>query len=42
MREKEVMSMFKIVLELALMLLRILHEILGLVKDIKNPRRPKS
>ena len=31
--------MFKIVLELALLLLRILRELLGLIKDIKHPRR---
>ena len=31
--------MLKVVLELALMLLRILREILGLARDIKQPRR---
>lgn len=31
--------MLKAVLELALMLLRILREILGLARDIKQPRR---
>ena len=31
--------MLNVVLELALMLLRILREILGLARDIKQPRR---
>ena len=34
--------MIETVLELALMLLRISREVLGLIKDIKNPRRPKA
>ena len=38
--KKEVMDVFKTVLELALMLLKVLHELLGLIKDIKQPRRP--
>ena len=37
---KEVMVMYKTVLEILLWLLRFLHEILGLIKDIKRPRRP--
>ena len=32
----------KVVLELALVLLRILKEVLGLIRDIKDLRRPKS
>ena len=32
----------KVVLELALVLLRILKEVLGLIKDIKDLRRPKK
>ena len=32
----------KAVLELALMLLKILRELFGLFKDIKNLRRPKA
>ena len=32
----------KVVLEPALVLLRILKEVLGLVRDIKNLRRPKK
>lgn len=38
--KKEVMDVFKTVLELALMLLKVLHELLGFIKDIKQPRRP--
>ena len=38
--KKEVMEMFKTVLELALVLLRILHELLGLFQEIKRPHRP--
>lgn len=37
---KEVMVMHKTVLEILLWLLRVLHELLGLLKDIKQPRRP--
>ena len=36
---REVMVMFKLALELVLLLLRILREIFGLIKDIKQPRR---
>ena len=32
--------MFKTALELALLLLKVLHEFFGLVKDMKHPRRP--
>ena len=32
----------KVVLELALVLLRILKEVLGLIKDTKDLRRPKK
>ena len=32
----------KVVLELALVLLRILKEVLGLIRDIKDLRRPKA
>ena len=32
----------KVVLELALVLLRILKEVLGLIKDTKDLRRPKG
>ena len=32
----------KVVLELALVLLRILKEVLGLIMDIKDLRRPKA
>ena len=35
--EKEVMDMFKIALELALLLLKVLREIFGLIKDINTP-----
>ena len=37
---REVMEMIKTALELALLLLRILREILGLFQDRKHPRRP--
>ena len=37
---REVMEIIKIALELALVLLRILREILGLFQDRKHPRRP--
>ena len=39
---KEVMEMSKTALELALVLLRILKEVLGLIRDIKDLRRPKA
>ena len=32
--------MLKIALELALLLLKVLREFFGLIKDIKQPRRP--
>ena len=38
--KKEVMDMLKIALELALLLLKVLRELFGLIKDIKHPRRP--
>ena len=34
--------MVKAVSELALVLLRILKEVLGLIRDMKNLRRPKA
>lgn len=37
--KKEVMDMFKTALELALLLLKLLHEFFGLIKDMKHPRR---
>ena len=37
---RKVMEMIKTALELALLLLRILREILGLFQDRKHPRRP--
>ena len=36
---REVMEMIKAVLELALVLLRLIREVLGLIQDIKKPRR---
>ena len=38
--KKEVMEMLKIALELALLLLKLLHEFFGLIEDMKHPRRP--
>ena len=32
----------KVVLELALVLLKVSREVVGLIKDIKNLRRPKK
>ena len=37
---REVMEMIKTALELALLLLKVLRELFGLIKDIKHPRRP--
>lgn len=39
---KEVKDWMKVVLELALVLLKVSREVVGLIKDIKNLRRPKK